>query len=217
MSSEGYMTERETKSEWTGIKGRLFAWHLDNFALRSLENLLLGDTMPAFLSEVSGLIRGDETILDIGAGTGRFSLPMAKRLSTGKIICLDISELMLEYLGQKAEKMGLRGRIQILNTDASSTGLDNGSIDIAISNNVLHELSSPDTVLSEISRVLKTRGHLVITDFRDTFMGRIVSHHGKNEHGPFKISELESLLSKTGFRDLKVSPIRSFLLAVVKK
>lgn len=61
--------------------------------------MLLGDTMPAFLSEVSGLIRGDETILDIGAGSGRFSLPMAKRLSTGKIICLDISELMLEYLG----------------------------------------------------------------------------------------------------------------------
>jgi ubiquinone/menaquinone biosynthesis C-methylase UbiE len=217
MSSEGYMTEREIKSEWTGIKGRLFAWHLDNSVLRSLETLLLGDTMPAFLSEVSGLIRGDETILDIGAGTGRFSLPMAKRLSTGKIICLDISELMLEYLSQKAEKLGLRGRIQMLNADASSTGLDDGSIDIAISNNVLHELSSPDTVLSEISRVLKTGGHVIITDFRDTFIGRIVSHHGKNAHGPFKISEMESILVKTGFTDLKVRLIRGFLIGIAGK
>ncbi|HJX35188.1 MAG TPA: class I SAM-dependent methyltransferase [Desulfatiglandales bacterium] len=211
------MTEKEIKSEWTGIRGRLFAWHLDSPIVRLLETLILGDPMPAFLREISGLIKGSETILDIGAGTGRFSLAMAKRLTTGKVICLDISEVMLEYLDRKAGKEGLKDRIKILNAEASSTGLDGGSVDIAISNGVFHELSSPVIVLSEIFRVLKTGGHVIITDFRDTFMGRIVSHHGNNAHGPFKISEMESILSKTGYRDVKVSSIRSFILGVAGK
>jgi len=211
------MTERETKNEWTGIKGRLFAWHLDNPVMRSFENLLFGNPMPVFLSEVSGLIKGDETVLDIGAGTGRFSLAMAERLSTGKVICLDISEVMLEYIGRKAEKLGLRDRIQILNADASSTGLNDASVDIAISNNVLHELSSPDMVLSEVKRVLKPGGHVIITDFRDNFMGRIVSHHGKNSHGPFRISEMESILTKKDFTDLKIRPIRNSLIGIARK
>jgi ubiquinone/menaquinone biosynthesis C-methylase UbiE len=211
------MTEREAKSQWTGIKGRLFAWHLDNPVMRSFENLLFGNPMPVFLREISGLIRGGETILDIGAGTGRFSFAMAKRLSTGKVICLDISEVMLEYIGRKAEKLGLRDRIQILNAGASSTGLDDGFIDIAVANNVLHELSSPDGFLSEINRVLKTGGHVIITDFRDNFMGRIVSHHGKDAHGPFKISEMESILARKGFTDLKIRPIRGFLISVARK
>jgi ubiquinone/menaquinone biosynthesis C-methylase UbiE len=217
MSFGGYMTEKETKSEWSGIKGRLFAWHLDNPMVRLFETLFLGDPMSAFLREISGLIKGNETILDIGAGTGRFSLPTAKTLSRGKVICLDISEVMLEYLGQKAEKLGLIDRILILNADASSTGLDNESIDIVFSNNVFHELSSPDAVLSEVKRVLKPGGHVIITDFRDTFLGKRVAGHGEDAHGPFKIIEFESLLSKTGFRDLKVSPIRSFLMAVAEK
>lgn len=211
------MTERETKSEWTGLKGRLFAWHLDNPVLRSLETLLLGDIMPVFLREISDLIKGDEIILDIGAGTGRFSLPMAKRLSAGKVICLDISEVMLEYLGRKAEKLGLKDRIQILNADASSTGLDDQSIDIAVSNNVLHELSSSDTILSEMNRVLKTGGHVIITDFRDTFLGKMVAGYGEDAHGPFKISELESIMAKAGFTDFNIRPIRTFLIGVARK
>jgi|GEM_PF-33271 len=211
------MNKKEKKGEWSGVKGSLFAWHLDNPVVRLVETLFLGNPMPAFLNEISGIVKGNEHILDIGAGTGRFSLPMAKRLSTGKVICLDISEVMLEYLSRKAEKLCLRNRIQILNADASSTGLDDESMDIAISNNVFHELSSPDTVLSEMNRVLKTGGHVIITDFRDTFIGRIVSHHGKNAHGPFKTSELASILARKGFTDLKVSPIRGFLIGIARK
>lgn len=211
------MTEKYINSEWTGIKGKVFAWHLDNPVARLAETLLLGDAMHAFLSEFSRIIRGNEVVLDVGVGTGRFSLPMAKSLSAGKVICLDISEVMLGYLVRKAEKEGLEDRIQILNTEASSTGLDDESVDLVVSNGVFHELSSPETVLSEIRRVLKIGGWVIITDFRDTWVTRLVARHREDAHGPFSAIELETLFANVGFRDLKVSPIRSFILGVAKK
>jgi 2-polyprenyl-3-methyl-5-hydroxy-6-metoxy-1,4-benzoquinol methylase len=103
--------KKEITSEWKGIKGRIFAWHLDSPLARLPENLLLGDCRSAVLNEFSRLIHGNEVVLDIGAGTGWFSLAIAKKLSAGKVICLDLSEEMLHHLKRKAEKEGLKERI----------------------------------------------------------------------------------------------------------
>ena len=74
------MAKKQITSEWTGIKGRIFAWHFDNPLARLPETLLLGDCRSAVQDEFSRLIRGNEVVLDIGAGTGRFSLAIAKQL-----------------------------------------------------------------------------------------------------------------------------------------
>lgn len=72
------MTEKQTISEWTGIKGRLGGRFLNSPLRRLLEILILGDLRSAFLSEVSNLIvKGDEIVLDLGAGSGYFSLAIS--------------------------------------------------------------------------------------------------------------------------------------------
>jgi len=106
------------------------------------ETFLLGDCRSAFLNEFSRIIRGDEVVLDVGASTGRFSLVMVKKLSTGKVICLDQSEEILQRFEQKAEKEGLKDRIQILRGEASSSGLENESVDLVVSNNVFHQFQT---------------------------------------------------------------------------
>jgi len=47
----------------------------------------------------------EDTILDIGAGSGALAVPLAK--STGKVTALDISEAALDIIRKKAEKEGL--------------------------------------------------------------------------------------------------------------
>ena len=98
------MTKKQINSEWIGMKRRIFAWHLDSPLASLPETLLLGDCRSAVLNEFSRLILGTEVVLDVGAGTGRFSLAIAKKLGAGKVICLDLSEEMLQHLKQKAEK-----------------------------------------------------------------------------------------------------------------
>lgn len=212
------MNKEQITSEWIGIKGRIFAWHLDNPFARLPETLLLGDCRSAVQDELSRLIRGNEVVLDIGAGTGRFSLAIAKQLSTGKVICLDLSEEMLRHLQRKAEKEGLKDRIQILKGEASASGLENESVDLTISNSVFHELSSPEAVLTEMLRVLKPSGWVVITDFRDTKVSRIICRsHREDAHGPFSVYELEALFTKAGMKNVKVSPVRHWVIGVGRK
>lgn len=212
------MTKKQITSEWTGIKGRIFAWHLDNPLARLPETLLLGDCRSAVQDEFSRLIRGNEVVLDIGAGTGRFSLAIAKQLSTGKIICLDLSEEMLQHLKRKAEKEGLKDRIQILKGEAFASGLENESVDLAMSNSVFHELSNPEVVLAEMLRVLKPSGWVVITDFRDTKVSRIICRsHREESHGPFSVNELETIFTKARLKNVKVRPVRHWVIGVGKK
>jgi ubiquinone/menaquinone biosynthesis C-methylase UbiE len=212
------MTKKQITSQWTGIKGRIFAWHLDNPLATLPETLLLGDCRSAVLKEFSLLIRGEEVVLDIGAGTGRFSLAIAEKLSSGKVICLDLSEEMLQHLQQKAEKAGLKERIQILKREASSSGLGNESVDLVMSNSVFHELSSPEAVLMEMLRVLKTNGWVMITDFRDSRISRLICRsHREGSHGPFSVNELETLFTKAGLKSVKVSPVRHWVMGIGKK
>jgi ubiquinone/menaquinone biosynthesis C-methylase UbiE len=212
------MTEKQGTSQWTGIKERIFAWHLDNPLARYPETLLLGDCRSAVQGEFSSLIQGSEVVLDIGAGTGRFSLAIAKQLSTGKVICLDLSEEMLQHLKRKAEKEGLKDRIQILKGEAFASGLENESMDVVMSHSVFHELSSPEAVLAEMLRVLKPSGWVMITDFRDTRISRLISRsHREESHGPFSVHELETLFTKAGLKNVKVRPVRHWVVGVGQK
>jgi ubiquinone/menaquinone biosynthesis C-methylase UbiE len=212
------MAERKVASQWTGIKGKIFAWHLDNPLARLPEALLLGDCRSAVQDEFSRLIRGNEVVLDIGAGTGRFSLAIAKQLRAGSVICLDLSEEMLGHLRRKAEKEGLQDRIRILKGEASASGLENESVDLVMSHSVLHELSDPGKVLGEMVRVLKQGGRVIVTDFRDTRISRLICRsHRRGSHGPFSVHELETLFTKTGLKNSRIRSVRHWVIGVGQK
>jgi len=219
--SGGNMMTREQQlsdSEWTGMRGRIGGWYLNSPLRRLSEILILGDCRAAFIAAVSRIAQGNETVLDVGAGSGHYSLVLAKNLSAGKVICLDLSEEMLGHLERKAEQQGLRDRIRILKASAASSGLEPESVDIVVSNGVFHELPSPDAVLSEMIRVLKPNGWVIITDFRDTVIGRRTgAAHREGSHGPFSVGELESLFAKLGLRDVKVTPVRHWVMAAGRK
>lgn len=211
------MTDQQVITEWTGIRGRMGAWYLNSPLRRLSEILFLGDCKAAFLSELSRL-KGDEVVLDVGAGSGYFSLAIARRLSTGQVLCLDLSAEMLRRLERKAESQGLNDRIQILNRAASSTGLETESVDWAVSNGVFHELSNSEVVLMEMLRVLKPNGKLIITDFSNTWIGRrIGAAHRPEAHGPLSVAELKTLFAKAGLKEVKVRPVKHWVIGVGKK
>jgi len=212
------MTKKQGTNVWTGIRGRLGAWYFNSPLRRLSEILFFGDVKSAFLNEVSPVIQGNKVVLDIGAGSGYYSLAIAKKMSAGKIICLDSSEEMLQSLEQKAEKKDLKDRIQILKGEASSSGLANESVDLVVSNGLLHELSNPEAVLREMHRVLRPNGWVIVTDFRSTRITNLIeATHSKDAHGPFSVEELEKLFAKVGLSNVRVNPVRHWVIGVCKK
>lgn len=107
--------------------------------------------------------RAQDTVVDVGAGTGLLSLAFAERAA--RVWAIDSSPAMCEYLGAKAASAGL-SNLECVVASAVSLPLVDGLADLVVSNYCFHEL--PDTeklrALSEARRVLKPGGRIVVGD-----------------------------------------------------
>ena len=84
-----------------------------------------------------------EGALEIGAGTGYFSLNLMRAGLVGELTCTDISSGMLDVLQTNADRLGLATRVSVVQADAESLPFADESFDLVLGHAVLHHL--PDT------------------------------------------------------------------------
>jgi len=110
-------------------------------------------------------LRGAETVVDYGAGTGMYTLPLAAALPHGTVLAVDVQDVLLERLRGKLEAEPSGGRVQtVLVTDAQ-VPLDDGVADRVLMLNVLHHIYDQPEALSELVRLLAPAGLLVSVEF----------------------------------------------------
>lgn len=205
-------TDVHATSEWTGITGRIGSWYLASRFRRLAELLILGNLRTRFLDVLD--LRGDEVVVDAGGGSGFYTLAMAEKLTTGRVTCVDLSDEMLSTLRRRAARRGLADRLEVHKGDITALTLADGRATLVVSNGVWHELRHPETAAQEAFRVLKQAGRIVVTDFRDTPLGRrIAAAHRAGDHGPFSVEELKALLRAAGFVDVQAEPLHHWVLA----
>ncbi len=106
-------------------------------------------------------------VLDIGCGMGFFSLPIAQLVgNSGKVVCVDLQEKMIEGLIKRAAKAGLLERIEARICQENSLGVGDlaGTMDFVLAFAVVHEVPDKERLLTEIWNVLKETGKLVIAE-----------------------------------------------------
>src|SRR3954454_15423969 len=96
--------------------------------------------------------------LEIGAGTGYFSLHLLKAGIVGEATATDISPGMLEALEANAERLGLEVATKVC--DAERLPFDDGSFDLVFGHAVLHHIPDLDRAFAEFARVLRPGGVL---------------------------------------------------------
>jgi ubiquinone/menaquinone biosynthesis C-methylase UbiE len=96
--------------------------------------------------------------LEIGAGTGYFSLNLMQDGVIRAATCTDISPGMLETLEGNAQQLGLE--VETAACDASSLPFDDESFDLLLGHAVLHHLPDLDRAFAEFHRVLAPGGTL---------------------------------------------------------
>lgn len=107
----------------------------------------------------------DHAVADIGCGTGYLTLPLAERLTRGKVYALDVSEEMLTALRSKLEN-SLYRNIVVLKSEEDKIPLEDGSLDGAIMICVLHESAEDrEAFLKKVFSLLKTEGWLAVVEW----------------------------------------------------
>ena len=103
-------------------------------------------------------------ILDVATGTGDFAVE-ALRLNPDKIIGIDISEGMLEVGRRKIAKRGLDTKIELRSADSEKLPFEENKFDAIIVAFGVRNFENLGTGLSEMLRVLKPGGKVVILEF----------------------------------------------------
>lgn len=105
-------------------------------------------------------------VADVGAGTGYFSLRMARRVGPeGKVYANDVQPEMLDKLRANAAKAKVANVETVLGSEADPK-LPANTLDLVLLVDVYHEFSQPQEMLQHIRASLKPTGRLVLLEYR---------------------------------------------------
>jgi len=156
----------------------------------------LNDIPPDFIWEKLD-VQNPGTVVDLGAGTGFFSVRFAGMANVDKVYALDIAEVMVDYM--KENIVPMHDKIEAMKMDESSIPLPDDIAGVLVMINLHHELHEPLKILQESARVLKPGGKLAIVDWKKK----------ETEHGPpvekrYDTDTIKRQLDEAPFNSVKV-------------
>ena len=119
---------------------------------------------PAEQLGLYGIMAG-MTALDLGCGTGTFTVDMARMVGPdGTIHAIDIQEPLLERTRSRLLEQGLLDRVRLHHAGANALPLPDNSVDVAVVIAMLAEAPDRHGALLELRRVLKPEGRLAVSE-----------------------------------------------------
>ena len=103
-------------------------------------------------------------ILDVATGTGDLAIA-AMKLNPTKITGIDISSKMLEIGKEKVKKKGFAGKIDLIQGDSEKIPFSDNFFDVAMVAFGVRNFSDPVKGLSEMNRVIRKGGMIVVLEF----------------------------------------------------
>lgn len=107
----------------------------------------------------------DKTVMDLGSGTGYFSVKLANR--GAKVIAADVDDNFQNYLRTKIEQEHVKN-IQLKKVPYDSPALEKQEVDIVFVANAYHHMENRTAYFSKVKDGLKPNGILIILDYFKT-------------------------------------------------
>ena len=184
----GVLTRRRAKSQeffataaggWDHLRGELFG---DEF----------------FLWAVLGLIDPTLVVGDLGCGTGQLSETVAPYVR--RVISVDGSTDMLEAA---RHRLGGAKNVELRQGELESLPIDSSELDVAMLSLVLHYSPSPPRALSEVGRVVRKGGRVLVVDMLPHDREEYQQQMGHVWLG-FSEKQISRFLTGAGFGEVRV-------------
>lgn len=170
----------------------------------------------------------NKKIIDLATGTGDIAIRLSRN-ATETITAVDISENMLFYALQKVKELNICNKIDFIKADLENLPFADNTYDIATMGFGIRNCINPVKALSEVYRILKPQGKIVILEFSEPakmpghflirfylknfvpLLGRAISHNKfAYNYLPESINKFPAgkdflqLMNKANFSDLSI-------------
>lgn len=105
-----------------------------------------------------------KTVLEVGSGRGGGARYVAGNFNPLQYVGLDIAKNAVEL----ARKLHISPNLSFVQGNGESLAMDGNSVDVVINVESCHGYGDMKKFLSEVARVLKAGGHLLLVDFRNS-------------------------------------------------
>jgi ubiquinone/menaquinone biosynthesis C-methylase UbiE len=111
-------------------------------------------------------VRAGMTVADLGAGTGYFSVHLAKAVgANGRVLAIDVEPKLVDYMKDRAAKAGLAQMKAVL-TAVDDPGLPAKGVDLVLIVDTWHHLDDRLHYLTKLAAGLKPGGRVAVVDFK---------------------------------------------------
>jgi len=135
-----------------------------------------------------------DTIADIGAGSGYHVFKMAKSAPEGLIYAVDIQDEMLDEMKSRKNRAQIKN-VTIVKGGEKTINLAENSLDKVLMVDVYHEFSYPAELLASIKKSLKANGELFLIEYR-----------GEDESVPIK--KLHKMTEAQAVKEMKAAGMK---------
>ena len=142
-------------------------------------------------------LKSGDNVADIGAGTGAFSLPLARAVApAGKVYAVDIEQGLLDYIAQKAKKEGV-GNVRPVKGEFNDPKLPARDVDLAFFHDVLHHIENRAAYLKALGTYIKPGGRIALIEMnRDDPK----TSHRNNPEMLLSKDEVKNWMAAAGFQ-----------------
>lgn len=151
---------------------------------------------PANLARLLDLA-GADTLVDFGAGTGMYTLPLAEAFSGGTVIAVDEQQVLLDRLQERLDAHPPAGQVRLVLSVDGRVPLADGAADRVLMLNVLHHVHDEPDVLAEVVRLLRPGGLLVSVEF-----ARMERPVGPANDHVLSFDDVRAAIAAMGLREL---------------
>ena len=152
---------------------------------------------------VANEIRPDDRVLECACGTGLITAAVAGKCR--ELVATDYSEGMLK---QTRKKCGSCSNVKIRSADIMNLPFPDESFDVLIAANVIHLLDDPYKALSELDRVCRPGGKLIIPTYvnKEKAKGfdKTIDKAGANFKQDFTYEGYQAFFTGAGFVKIRI-------------
>jgi arsenite methyltransferase len=115
--------------------------------------------------------RAGEVVADIGAGTGIFSVPIARAVgSQGTVLAVEVDEGFLPIIEQKAREQGVSNVRAVLG-EFTDPRLPRSDVDVAFFHDVLHHIDQREAYILALASYMESGSRIVVVDYNGDVQG----------------------------------------------